>query len=193
MGKGKKIKPGAALAVQKKPEDPAKLEKKAEKMKSGGKKAPIFYIFKLKLNQRLSGDEWVFVPFKTELFPFVEEQIAVSTSQRIDYKGQLSQCLIKASKTIGEERVVELLVKNYTSQELNKKKKEVVSSGFFSFASSLIEDKPNSEEKYRLKFGVTARQEKRAVLQGKIDAEQKRVSLGHGNPQNLARLKRRNF
>ena len=54
-----------------------KNSKKEEKVvESGGKKAPRFYIFKLVQRQKLSGDEWVFMPYSTGLFPFIEERIA---------------------------------------------------------------------------------------------------------------------
>ena len=115
-------------------------------------------------------------------------------TQKIDYKGMMSQCLIKASKTQRDQRVVELHVKNYQSQEGDKKKKAVAQerSGFNLFGN-ILEDKPDSLEKYRLFFTAEARQAKRAVLEGKIQAEQKRVNLGHGSAENLARLKRRNL
>jgi len=40
-----------------------KAAKKAEKMQSGGNNAPMFYIFKLVLRNKLGGDEWVFMPY----------------------------------------------------------------------------------------------------------------------------------
>jgi hypothetical protein len=48
--------------------------KRAENFKSGGPKAPIFYIFKLESRTSFThGMEWRFMPYKTALFPFVED------------------------------------------------------------------------------------------------------------------------
>lgn len=73
-----------------------KAAKKAEKNKSGGKKAPLFYIFKLETKTTMTGQmNWCFETFKTQLFPLIEDFVKLSTTQVIDYKGVLSQCSIK--------------------------------------------------------------------------------------------------
>lgn len=51
-----------------------KANKKSDALKSGGKKADIFYVFKMECRTRLTGEmDWIFQPYKTELFPFVED------------------------------------------------------------------------------------------------------------------------
>lgn len=100
-----------------------KAKKKTEKNKSGGKNAPLFYCFRLSTHQRLGGEHvWKFEPVKTQLFPFIEDQIKLATTQTINYKGLLSQCTVKNAHTMGDIRVMEIVVKNYLSQNPNIKK-----------------------------------------------------------------------
>ena len=50
------------------------LAKKADKKKSGGKKAPLFYIFKLESRTSITGQvKWHFNKFTTDLFPLIED------------------------------------------------------------------------------------------------------------------------
>lgn len=75
----KKIKEKAEKELQ-------KQKKKLEKTQSGGKKAPIFYIFKLDQQEKITGKvEWRFTPYNTNLFPFVEEKIMASLTQSINH------------------------------------------------------------------------------------------------------------
>lgn len=55
----------------------------------------------------------------------------------------------------------------------------------------MLADNPESEERYRIEFDSSARNDKKVVLAGKIAAEQKRVNLGHGSKDALERLQRR--
>jgi len=51
-----------------------KTAKKTDKLKSGGKKAPQFYIFKLETRTLMTGQmKWNFMPFTTNLFPLIED------------------------------------------------------------------------------------------------------------------------
>ena len=81
------------------------IKDKFAKFKSGGKKAPVFYIFKLNVETRLNGSTvWSFEPFDTALYPWIEPEIRNTVTQRIDYTGCVSQCLLKpsASRNIEE-------------------------------------------------------------------------------------------
>lgn len=68
----------AGLAALQGAEKALKANDKKEKNQSGGKKAPIFYVFKLESQTRMNGKlSYKFTPYKTELFPFIEENILV--------------------------------------------------------------------------------------------------------------------
>ena len=148
-----------------------KAAKRAEKNKSGGKKAPLFYIFKLETKTHMNGQiSWCFESFKTQLFPLIEDYVKLATTQIIDYKGILSQCSIKAHKHVGEERELEVIVRNYKSEDIRPKQATDQQRSFFSFGS-IMEESPESTELYRLAFSSILRQAKERVLQGKIAAE----------------------
>jgi len=58
-----------------------KAASKADKTKSGGKKAPLFYIFKLETKTTMTGQiKWNFVPFTTTLFPLLEDYAKRATT-----------------------------------------------------------------------------------------------------------------
>lgn len=46
--------------------------------------------------------KWNFMPFTTDLFPLIEDYVKFATTQTINYKGELSQCLVKGHRTNGE-------------------------------------------------------------------------------------------
>jgi len=101
----------------------------------------------------------------------------------------MSQCTIKSGRTTGDVRELEIIVKNYKSKDPNVAE-EGPRGGFFGFGNMLAEN-PESEERYRIEFDSSARNDKKVVLAGKIAAEQKRVNLGHGSKDALERLQRR--
>lgn len=74
------------------------------------------------------------MPYKTELFPFIEDNIVRTMTQRVNYEGVLSQCLIKTSHQVGDLREVDIVVKVYQCEDANAKKVEQERS-FFSFGS----------------------------------------------------------
>lgn len=60
--------------------------------------------------------DWTFKSYTTTLFPWIEPAVKSTMTQRIDYSGCLSQCLIKGSHAHGDEtRHMEIIVKNYLS------------------------------------------------------------------------------
>lgn len=62
-------------------EQAEKAAKKADKTKSGGKKAPLFYIFKLETRNTMAGQmKWNFVPHTTTLFPLIEDYAKRATT-----------------------------------------------------------------------------------------------------------------
>jgi len=183
---------GAGNAISKALDKAAdKLEKKDnDKFASGGKKADIFYVFNLRMDTKLSGaTDWSFVPYETTLFPWIEPNIKSTMTQRIDFSGVLSQCLIKSTESAGEEREMTIVVKNYKSQ--NPKQDAVEQDlGMFGFRNILPEN-PESEERYRISFNAHSHLDKKVVLERKILNEQKAMSLGAGSESNLIRLKKR--
>jgi hypothetical protein len=52
-------------------------------------------------------------------------------------------------------------------------------------------ENPYSEERYYMKFDPISRAEKHAVIQRKVQAEQKRIVMGSGSKDALVRLQRR--
>ena len=113
---------------------------------------------------------WCFETFKTQLFPLIEDYVKLATTQVIDYKGILSQCSIKAHKHVGDERELEIIVRNYKSEDARPKQNNDQQRSFFSFGA-IMEESPESTELYRMAFSSIARQAKERVLQGKIAAE----------------------
>lgn len=178
---------GGETKEEKKAKEDAKAKKKAEKTQSGGKKAPRFYIFRLEVRSMITGQtKWSFVPFTTQLFPLVEDYIKVGTTQTINYKGMLSQCTVKGHRHDGLIRKLEIVVKNYKSQD-TRKKEVVQERSLFSFGS-VEPESPESQELYMFDFDSRAKLAKDEVLARKIASEQKRVNLGAGDKDNLFRL-----
>ena len=130
--------------------------------------------------------KWNFVPFKTKLFPLVEDYVKLTTTQSMNYKGQLSQCTVKNHRHEGESRELEIVVSNYKSEDV-RPKAAVAERSLFSFGA-ILEESPESTELYRISFSAAARAEKESVLNGKISAEQKKVNLGAGSQDALVRL-----
>lgn len=54
-----------------------------------------------------------FIPYKTELFPYIEDTITRTMTQRINHEGELAQCLIKSSTRVEDQREVDIVVKVY--------------------------------------------------------------------------------
>lgn len=69
---------------------------------------------------------------------------------------------------MGESRDLLIEVKNYKSEDQNADVASVVKRGLL---GKILEVNPASEEKYRLTFCATARDEKKKVLAGKIAKE----------------------
>lgn len=149
---------------------------------SGGKKAPIFYIFKLEAKMRLDGKTmYKFIPFKiedpTKMFPYIEDHMTKTMTQRINYQGVLSQCLIKSSVESGDgkTREVDVVVKVQKTYDPSIEKK-TQSRSFFSFGGD-VEEVYYTMERYRFLFDSASHNDKRIVLRGKIEDEKKRVEL----------------
>ena len=75
---------------------------------------------------------WSFEPYETKLFPWIEADKRNTTTQRIDYTGCVSQCLIKTTHPNLNERQMDIVVNNYKSQDPNSVA-EQADRGMFSF------------------------------------------------------------
>ena len=81
-------------------------------------------------------------------------------------------------------------MKNFKSEDLQPP--EVVQEqSFFSRFSVAAPENPFSEEKYYMTFDPVSRAQKHAVIQRKVQAEQKRILMGSGSKDALIRLQRR--
>ena len=115
----------------------------------------MFYVFKLECRTNVTGQvKWNFMKHTTKLFPLIEDMVKLKTIQTINYQGYLSQCTVKGHKHAGEKRELEIIVKNYKSQDLRPK--EVKERSMFAFGS-LLEENPESTELYRFSFDSKAR------------------------------------
>lgn len=66
-----------------------------------------------------------------------------------------------------EQRKMEILVKNFKSKDANPVHQAARSGSLFNFGG-LLEENPSSEERYRIAFEASSRDEKQAVLRRKI-------------------------
>ena len=142
------------------------------------------------MDTKVSGEpEWLFEPHETQLFPWIEPEVKNTMTQRIDYSGLLSQCLLKNAELEDEKRVLNVVVKNYKSKDPENPDIDAAPGGLFS--RNLEAESPESEERYAISFSADAQLQKKMVLDRKIAREQKAINLGVGNPKNLIRLQRR--
>lgn len=88
------------------------------------------------------------MPFQNELFPLIEPDKRLSTTQRIDYRGMLTQCTVKAGRAHDGQRDLQIYVKNYESQSPDQPV-EQEGGGLF---SSFTRQDPASSEKYCITF-----------------------------------------
>ena len=75
---------------------------------------------------------WSFEPYETKLYPWIEPDKRKTTTQRIDYTGCVSQCLIETKQPNLDERQMSIVVNNYKSQDPNNEA-EQRDRGMFSF------------------------------------------------------------
>lgn len=95
--------------------------------------------------------------YENALYPYVERALKVNTTQRIDFKGKLTQCTITKSETKGDTRVLEVEVRCYQSHLANKQKKATHNRSLFFGSSEPVETNPMSTERYRLEFDAASR------------------------------------